>query len=441
MRVVAWPALQVASGGRTDGLLGGRWMKAWLAVFAVLVALGVPNWASAQDAASGARTVGTVKSVSGTAVVVTTDAGTDTTVVFGADTKIVRVAPGQKDLKQATPIALSDLSAGDRILVRGTTAADGKSLAAASVIAMAKSDVAAKQTKDREEWQRHGLGGIVTAVDATASTINISITAGGEKKAVTVQVAKTTVLRRYASDSIKFDDAKPAPLEKVQVGDQLRARGTRNPDGNELAADEIVSGTFRNIAGTVTSLDAAAGTIVVQDLTTKKPVTVKISADSQLRKLPAPVAQRIAARLKGEAPAAGGAGGSATGGAAGGPSANANGNGAGANTAGGGSAAGNGANGSGEQSRRAGGGGAGGGGQGGDLQQMLGRMPPASLSDLQKGDAVMVVTTEGTEGGAVTAITLLAGVEPILQASPKGQNSILSPWSLGAAPGGDGGGQ
>ena len=69
---------------------------------------------------------------------------------------------------------------------------------------------------------------------------------------------------------------------------------------------------------------------------------------------------------------------------------------------------------------------------------MLARMPASNLSDLQKGDAVMIVTTEGTEGGSVTAITLLAGVEPILQSSP-GAPSLLSAWSLGSGPGGDSG--
>src|SRR5271155_3834713 len=169
---------------------------------------------------------------------------------------------------------------------------------------MAKTDVAAKQAQDREAWQRHGMGGIVSAVDAANSTITISTTLMGEKKSVVVQVGKTTVLRRYAPDSVKFDDAKVSTFDKVQVGDQLRARGTRSADGSALTADEVVSGTFRNIAGTISALDAAAGTLVVQDLTTKKPVTVKVTADSQVRKLPPAVAQRIAARLKGETPSA-----------------------------------------------------------------------------------------------------------------------------------------
>ena len=62
-------------------------------------------------------------------------------------------------------------------------------------------------------------------------------------------------------------------------------------------------------------------------------------------------------------------------------------------------------------------------------------MPAASLTDLNKGDAVMIVATSGALNGGAIAIILLAGVEPILEASPKNGQSILSPWSLGAAGG------
>src|SRR5262249_45852902 len=108
-----------------------------------------------------------------------------------------------------------------------------------------------------------------------------------------------TILRRYAASSIKFDDAKPAPIGEIKPGDQLRARGQRNADGSEITADEIVSGTFRNIAGILVSSDNAAGTITVTDLATKQPVTLRITSDSQLRKLQPFIAQAIAARLKG----------------------------------------------------------------------------------------------------------------------------------------------
>jgi hypothetical protein len=374
--------------------------------------------------AGAARPVGTVKAISGNTVTLTTDASGDVTVQVQDGAKLVRVAPGQRDLKDATPIQVQDIQVGDRIVVRGKFADDGKMVLATGIIAMSKTDIASKQSHDREEWQRHGTGGLVSAIDASAGNITISTPAAGDKKMVIVHLSKDTILRRYAPDSIKFDDAKPAPLDQIKVGDQLRARGTRNPDGTELAADEIVSGSFRNLSGTISSIDSAAGTVALQDLTTKKAFTVKITQESQLRKLPPPMAQRIAARMKGipadAAPSP------APGGTAANPQspkpADANNN---------GSATGQGGNGSGRP----------GGGAGGDLQQAILRMPPATLADLQKGDAVMIVATEGAaNGNSVTAITLLGGVEPILQASPQGgASSLLSAWSLGGAPSGDAG--
>src|SRR6266403_1551762 len=373
---------------------------------------------------AAARPVGTIKSISGKAITLMTDAGSDVTVQVQDATKLVRIAPGQKDLKEATPIQLADVQPGDRILVRGKLAEDGKSVLAASVIAMKKEDIAEKQSRDSEEWQKHGFGGLVNSVDAAGNTIRVALPSAGEKKSVAVHLSKDTILRRYASDSVKFDDAKPAPLDQVKPGDQLRARGSRSADGNELTADEIVSGTFRNIAGAISALDASAGTITVQDLVSKKSVTVRITAESQLRKLPAPMAQRIAMRLKGtpteaqpNAPTPNGAGSAANAEATTKPS----------GSQPGGSASG----GSGGMGRPGSGGAA-------DLQQTISRMPAATLADLQKGEAVMVVATEGGANGVSTVITLLGGVEPILEASPKSSAStILSPWSLGSGGGGE----
>jgi Domain of unknown function (DUF5666) len=114
---------------------------------------------SSQNPAS-VRPVGAIKSISGTTITLTTDAGTDLTVQVQDATKFLRIAPGQKDLKDATPILLTDLQAGDRLLVRGNLADDGKTVLAASVIAVKKADIAEKQSHEREEWQKHGLGGI-----------------------------------------------------------------------------------------------------------------------------------------------------------------------------------------------------------------------------------------------------------------------------------------
>jgi hypothetical protein len=320
----------------------------------------------------------------------------------------LRVEPGQRDLNSAASILLSDLKPGDRIIARGAPSADGKGFVASSIITISQGDIAAKQAHEREEWQRHGVGGLVSSVDASEGTLTISTASLGEKKTVAVRVSGKTVLRRYAPDSTKFDDAKPAPIEQIKPGDQLRARGTRSADGAELTADEVVSGTFRNIAGTVSSIDAQAGTLVVQDLATKRPVTIKITEGSQIRKLPAPMAQRIALRLKGAR--------EETQSPAGVPPSTPN-SAQPANPGAGGF-------GSGPNAARQG---------NGDLQQMINRIPAAALSELQKGDAVMIVATEGGADSPSTAITLLAGVEPILQAAPE-NSTLLSPWSLGGAP-------
>ncbi|HUJ32586.1 MAG TPA: DUF5666 domain-containing protein [Candidatus Acidoferrum sp.] len=371
---------------------------------------GVVATAQAQAPAQGnaVKEVGTIKAVSGTSITLTTDAGAEFTIQVEDSTRMARVEPGQTDLKGATVIHLADLQAGDRILVRGTPT-DTKSITAVVIIAMKHTDVEAKQERERQDWQKRGIGGLVGSVDASSGTITITTGAGPAKKSVAIHTTTTTVFRRYAPDSVKFDDAKASSLDQVKPGDQLRARGDRNQDGTEFAAEEVVSGLFRNIAGTIASVDAGANTVTVVDLLSKKPVVVKITPDSQVRNLPERMAQFIAMRLKG---IPFGSGASAPGGASGGQSpAAANGGAPGA------------------QPRPSAGGGAGGAP---DLQQMLNRIPPASIADLQKGDAVMIVSTEGTNSGAVTAITLLGGVEPILQAAPNGaQAMMLTPWSLG----------
>ena len=387
----------------------------WLAAAAPLPAAQQVSPAPAPAPGSAARAVGTVKSVSGSKITLTTDAGADVQIAIQDTTRIVKIPPGQKDLKNATPLQLQDIEVGDRLLVGGKLADDGQSVLAITVIVNKRAEIEQLKQQEAADWQKRGIGGLVSAVDAAGGTITISTTVAGAKKSITIQVAKNTIVRRYAPDSVKFEDAKPSTLGQIQPGDQVRARGTISPDGSSFAAEEIVSGAFHNISGTISSIDPVKGTLSVKDLATKKLFVVNVTADSQVRRLPPFIAMRIAARLKG-APAGAPAGG----GASGGPPAGA----AYPASPGGGPPAG----------PRAGGGGM-------DLQQIISRMPASTLNDFQKGDAVMIVTTEGTAAG-VTAITLLGGVESILEASPNGASGLLlAPWSLGAPSGDAGGGQ
>lgn len=407
-----------------------------LRIATIVIAAALLVAASAQTPV--VKAVGTVKSVSANSIVLTTDSGAEQAVTFADAARIVRAVPGQTDLKTATPIATSDIQVGDRVFARGQ-AGDGNAVVAVSAIVMKQSDIADKQQHERDEW-RKGVGGIVKGVDAAANTI--TITAAG--KPVLIQLSADTSIRRYAPDSVKFDDAKPGTLDQIKSGDQVRARGTKNADATEFTAQAIVSGAFRDIAGTVVSTDAANNTVTITDLATKKQVVVRITVDSQLRKLPPFVAMGIAMRLKGGTPGAAGAGAPGSGQGGGASGAPAGGAAAGASGMGGSSPGGAG---SGAPSMGTGqGGGPGGGwrGAGGggapDFQQMLSRMPALAVTDLNKGDAVMLVATEGSATSGPTAITLLAGVEPILTAAPAGTSAstILSPWNL-STPAGAGG--
>ena len=363
-------------------------------------------------ASAQAKAVGEIKSIGGSTITLTTDDGKSVSISLPDTTRIVRIAPGQTDLKNATTISPQNLQVGDRILVRGKASDDAKSLTASTVIVMKKSDVASKQQQERDDWQKRGIGGLVSDVDPAAGTVTISVTTLAGSKKVLIQTSKKTIVRRYATNSVKFDDAAPSKVADIHPGDQLRARGDKNADGTEFAAEEIVSGSFRNIAGTIAAVNAADNSLTVMDVLTKKQVLVQVTPDSQLRKLPQMMAQRIAMRLKGQTPEGQPAGGTPASSSTANP--------------GGGAPPGS----------PGGAGGYGGGaarGGGGDLGQMLLRLPAVTVADFQKGDAVILVSTEGTDSG-VMAITMVGGVEPILTAG-SGSQMVLSPWSLSGAPG------
>jgi len=350
--------------------------------------------------AATARNVGTVKSINGQTLVLKSDTGPEVNVSLSDTTRILRLAPGQTDLKSASPMTASEIQVGDRMLVRGR-AEDNNALAATTIVVMKQADVAQKQQHDREDWQKRGAGGIVSAIDPASGTLTVSVTPTVK---IDVKTSKDTGFLRYASNSIKFSDAQKGTFDQIKTGDQLRARGNRSTDGKEITAEEVISGSFRNIAGTITSVDAADNAITVKDILAKKSVVVKFNADSQLRKLAPQMAQRLAFFLKASAqPGQGGPPGAAQ-------------------PPGGGAAAGAGM-------RPAG---------GPDFQQMLSRIPSVKIEELQKEDAVMIVAMPGASGNEATAVTLLGGVEPILTASPDGMSAaaLFSGWNLGA-PAGD----
>jgi co-chaperonin GroES (HSP10) len=335
------------------------------------------------------RVIGEVKAIDATAkqLIVKTDAGALVTATLSDTTQYMRVAPGETNLANATKITFTDVAEGDRVMAMGKVSDDKKSVPTRAVIVMTKADIAKKQEAERAEWRRRGILGVVSALNPTTREITISSRAMGAMQSVIIPVSDKVEMRRYAPDSIKFGDAKMSTFAELQVGDQLRALGERAPDGTRFTPEKVVTGAFRTVAGTVTAVDAATGEIKITDSEKKQPLTIVVKNDAVLRRFPADMAAGGMMMRPG-----GGAGG-------------------GANPSGGQPPAGAAPAGA---AQGPGGPGGGPGRVGFNIQEMLERLPVVTLAEVKPGEMIIVSSTKGADPTRLTAISLLAGVEPLL---------------------------
>jgi hypothetical protein len=370
-----------------------------LAILCLALAGTIATWAQA-PASALQSTLGTVTKIDPNArtLSIKTEAGQEFAVSLQAAATVQRIPPGQTDISKAEAIALGDVSVGDRVLARGKV--DNQNVSATRIVVMSQGDIVKKQEAERADWDKRGVTGLVTAVAPDSVTISVKNLAGA--KQVAIALAPKAIVRRYAPDSVKFSDAKTSTLSEIKIGDQVRARGDKTADGG-VSAEEVVSGSFKTVAGVILSIDPQEKVMQVRDLETKKPMTVKIIADSSMKKFQPQDAQQIAFRLHPELAAAAGGGG--RGGRGGGGK---------------------------------GGDGQGGGGRGrgpADLQQLLDQSPSISVADLKIGDAIVVSSTVGASADRITAISLVAGVEPIIT-KPGTQEMSLGDWNLAGGGGG-----
>jgi co-chaperonin GroES (HSP10) len=325
-------------------------------------------------------------------ITVKTEAGSVVVAKVNEKTIYERMPPGETDTSKAEKIALTDIAVGDGIYARGYVATDRKSVPAQKVIVVSQSDIAKKQDKERAEWRQRGLSGIIAALNPQTKEVTVTARGAAGPQPVIIPVTDKVKMRRYAPDSIKFSDAKKSSFDELKVGDQLRAKGEKSADGSHFAAEELVTGSFRTIGGAVSSVDPATGEIKISDIQTKQPLTIVVRKDSTLKRIPAAFLQMMAAGGPGGPGAAGAppAGNSATAPQGGKPPA------AGGPATGGPQA-----------------GGQGGPGGGFDIQRMIDNLPATTLAELKPGEMVLISSTSGADPSRVTAITLVAGVEPI----------------------------
>src|SRR5215813_7152868 len=127
---------------------------AWRRIALLLVTVLLSCLVQAQVAApGGVRKIGTIKSINGNSLVLKTDAGPEVNVTVPDSARIVRLAPGQTDLRSAAPAELKDLQVGDRVLL---SAAEADPLVASRVVVMKQGDVAQSQQQQLQDWQKRG---------------------------------------------------------------------------------------------------------------------------------------------------------------------------------------------------------------------------------------------------------------------------------------------
>ena len=370
-------------------------MKKVFVVFALaLLAFTSVTSAMAQSndpAITATRVYGKISEINAPAgqMTVKTDAGSVVTVSVNDKTTYERMPPGETDRTKAAKITLTDVAVGDGVYARGFVAADRKSVPAQDVIVVSQSDIAKKQEKERLEWRQRGLSGVIASLNPQTKEITVTTRSAAGAMPVIVPITDKVKLRRYAPDSVKFSDAKKSSFEELKVGDQLRAKGDKSEDGSHFTPEEIVTGSFRTVGGSVVSVDAAASEIKLNDIQTKQPLTVVVRKDTILKRIPPEFIQMMMSMGPGGPGGAGGAGGQAPpqGGQrpAGAPAA------------------------SGPPS----------GGQGGppgggfDIQRIIDNLPAATLADLKPGEMILLSSSASADPTRVTAITLVAGVEPI----------------------------
>ena len=336
---------------------------------------------------------------------------------------LARAESGKITPADLDKITMADVGVGDRVYILGRTSDDRRAVMARILVLAKKADIAGKHERDREEWRRRGTLGTVASVDAAAKTITITTrTPEGPKPLVIDASGAAVQFRRYPAGSVKYAEAQPSSLAEVRVGDQLRALGERSADGARLTPEIIAFGSFRTLIAKVVSVDAANRVLKVNDEQNKRELTVSLVPDSTVRRMSEMMGMMFARMAGGGGPGMGG-------GRFNGPGGGQQGGGRpeGAPRPQGGQPQGGEGQGGGQRRMMGGGGGR------FDVQEMIEQLPQAQLAELKPGDVVIVSSTVGSDPTRATAITILAGAEPILLAMQSAPGRQAGPGAQGTS--------
>lgn len=367
--------------------------------FAILLALGTLSGVVAQTAPKASLIQGDLVSISESKLVVKTKDG-DVDVIVSDKTDYKKMPPENLKFSAAVAAEKENLMVGDKVVASGFLAEDKKSMPARTVYLISNRELAQKNAKETERWATRGISGRVASVNPSSNQVTIEVRGLMNTTSVVVTPKADALFKRYKQDSVKYSEAVESTISDVKPGDMLRAVGDRGADGTTFTAEEVLTGAFQTVAGTVKSVDAATNEVVVTQAGTTTDVTITITPNSAVKRFPEEMAQRMAgAGQMGPGAGPGGQGGIRP---AGGGNPN-------AGAPGGERPAGAGPGGPGR--------GMGGGGARGGIDDMFERFPAISIADLKPGDVIAVSSSKNANGGKINAIKLLAGVGPFLQAA------------------------
>ena len=307
-------------------------------------------------------------------VIVKTASGSQVTVTLSDRTVFMRIPPGEKTKDKFIKIAPTDFALGDSVFARGRMSEDRKSMPALEFYVMSKGDIAEKRERERGEWSKRGIAGTISTINAETKEITVDARTAEGPKPIVVATTGDTKFRRYAPDSIRFDDAKAGTFADLKAGDQLRALGTKSADGARFTPEEIVTGAFQTISGTITEVDAEKKEIKIKDLQSQQPVTIALSKDSSMRRLTPEMVAALSPSAKPDAPK---------------PQAKGS----------------------------------------GDLQEMFDQLPTFTLQELKPGESILISSSKSADPSHVTAIAVVSGVGSLLENS---QTRRATAVSLGA---------
>src|SRR4030095_7332744 len=203
-----------------------------------------------------------------------------------------RVPPGETTLEKGAVIAFADIAGGDKTIAKGKLVDDN--LVTQALIVVSGQELKQKQAHDRAEWKKRGIQGTIVGMNPGTKALMVRVMTpnGPAPLHVTTEGRKVRYLR-FGPDAVKLSDAKPSSYEDIAFGDQIRALGDRSPDGMNFLPEEIISGSFQMVGGTITEVNVATGEIKITNVKTKQPFTIIVSKDSKLRRIPADLLKRM----------------------------------------------------------------------------------------------------------------------------------------------------